>query len=116
MVWPIDAPKGRFPSKIAHSAARDLIHPAARHTHIPYSTTHAPHTHALLPATAVYPPLRAASAGAAAAPVAADTARCSIAAEVRCSSRHRPLCSLRPLNIRQSRRAWERVGAAFEAQ
>ena len=114
MVWPIDAQKGRFPSKITHSCGRDPILDrslAQPDNHIA-CTTHK--SGALLPATAVYLPLRGASECCSRArAVAADIACCNLQycrlrlLRCSCSSRHRPLCSLRPLNIRQSKRAWD---------
>ena len=91
---------------------------AARHTHIPYSTTHANQvrsaaSHCSVPTAASRQwalQLRRSAADTLAA------ARCTWPLQPMCAPGHRPLCSLRPLNIRQTRRARERVGAVFEVE
>ena len=124
MVWPIDAQKGRLPSKIAHSRTSQRtrsdvvcsISPTDRH---PHRLAHRMHytAGALLPATVVFPPLRAAS-GRCSRAVDAGTARCNLQhcrRLLRCSSRHRPVnhcqCApcVRSASVNQGGRgsAWE---------
>ena len=125
MVWPIDAQKGRFPSKFAHSARVAGPEVIFYLSHSQTPTSDAPHTckpGALLPATAVYPPLRAGS-GCCSCTVAADIARCNLQydrlrllCDAPAATDHCAPCVRSIVNIRQSRRVWERMGAEFEAQ